>query len=99
MSSKVCFYFVSIYFSYVTTSRCAGYKNKLQLGKTYLPDPMTDLKTGWMSEEEGRHEWPPTMYADIVNYLLDRNERTLEHRLLGDYKAGKASSYFASGKG
>lgn len=38
------------------------------------------------------------MYADMAKYLIiDKNERSLESRLVGDYKDGKGFSYFTSG--
>ena len=62
-----------------------------------LPDPLSDLTTGWLSEEHGMKLWPPTMHSDMQEYLIDRGERSLQKRLLGDYKDGKAFSYFDSG--
>lgn len=61
-----------------------------------LPDPLTDLKTGWHGEKEGMELWPPCMYADIATYLVDVTEKSLRERLLTDYKEGKAYSYFDS---
>ena len=34
------------------------------------------------------------MYSDMAEYLVDRGERSLQKRLMGDYKDGKAFSYF-----
>ena len=61
-----------------------------------LPDPMSDLLTGWVGEGPGMSMWPPTMYGDIAEYLVDSSERDLRTRLLTDYKEGKAFSYFDS---
>uniref|UniRef100_A0A8C6SKJ6 SWIM-type domain-containing protein n=1 Tax=Neogobius melanostomus TaxID=47308 RepID=A0A8C6SKJ6_9GOBI len=40
--------------------------------------------------------WPPTMLTDISAFLRLKDEVELEKRLMGDYKEGKAYSYFAS---
>lgn len=61
-----------------------------------LPDPFTDLSAGWTGETQGISLWPPTMYGDISEYLVDKNERDLRTRLLTDYKDGKGFSYFDS---
>jgi hypothetical protein len=61
-----------------------------------LPDPITDLKTGWHGEKDGMELWPPCMYVDIASYLVDITERALRDRLMTDYKEGKAYSYFDS---
>lgn len=66
-----------------------------------LPDPMFDLKDGWLVESEGCSKWPPTMYHDICEYLDDEKlgleRKELRRRLMTDYKEGKAYSYFSSG--
>ncbi|XP_019625005.1 PREDICTED: uncharacterized protein LOC109470485 [Branchiostoma belcheri] len=41
--------------------------------------------------------WPPTMYGDMAEYLVANGEVQLQKRLMGDYKDGKAFSYFDSG--
>ena len=41
-------------------------------------------------------EWPPTMYGDLAEYLVQKGERDLRTRLLTNYKEGKADSYFDS---
>ena len=63
---------------------------------SYLPDPFSDLSGGWVGETSGVSLWPPTMYGDLAEYLVDKNERELRSRLLTDYKEGKAFSYFDS---
>ena len=34
-----------------------------------LPDPFTELVSGWMDESSGMATWPPTMIQDISVYL------------------------------
>jgi len=83
---------------FILPFRCSDYKSLLTLADgTILPDPLCDLPTPWIREETGRHQWPSTMYCDMAKYLIDRGERDLERRLMGDYKDGKAFSYFDAG--
>ena len=79
-------------------SKANDYRNLLCVGGVQLPDPVTDLTTGWLNEKEGQSLWPPTMYADIAEYILtltgpDKKHEELRKRLLSDYKEGKAYSY------
>ena len=61
-----------------------------------LPDPLSDLKTDWVGEAKGISEWPPCIYSDISEYLINSGEKDLRTRLMTDYKEGKAYSYFDS---
>lgn len=77
--------------------RLSEYGRLLTVPSGYvLPDPITELKTGWCGEKDCMELWPPCMYADIASYLVDVTERALRERLLTDYKEGKAYSYFNS---
>ena len=70
--------------------------------KDLLPDPIAELKHGWIGEQNGLSQWPPCMYFDIAQYLMsqedliDGAEETLKRQLMTDYKEGKAYSYFDS---
>ncbi|XP_019642777.1 PREDICTED: uncharacterized protein LOC109484038, partial [Branchiostoma belcheri] len=77
--------------------RCEDYRSLLTVDGRQLPDPFVDLKSGWKKEEEGMQHWPPTMYGDMAEYLVANGEVQLQKRLMGDYKDGKAFSYFDSG--
>ncbi|KAK7089418.1 uncharacterized protein [Littorina saxatilis] len=71
------------------------YKSKLTVdGETY-PDPAT-FDDGWLSEETGRFSWPSLYISDISDYLKKTaaNQIDLIHRLLNNYKEGKAYRYF-----
>ncbi|CAL9683155.1 unnamed protein product [Knipowitschia caucasica] len=67
----------------------------LTVGDKQIADPLT-ATDGWLNEVRGLKLWPPCMSADIAEYLLNRDEKSLLHRLRNDYKEGKAFSYFAS---
>ena len=41
--------------------------------------------------------WPPTMFADMAEYIVNHGDRPLPQRLLPDYKENKVYSYFYSG--
>ena len=60
-----------------------------------IPDPLK-LGSDWECEKDATSKWPPCLWVDINNYLLDHDERNLLTRLKNDYKEGKAFSYFAS---
>ncbi|XP_066268534.1 bile acid-CoA:amino acid N-acyltransferase-like [Branchiostoma lanceolatum] len=78
-----------------TDSRlCEDYRSLLTIDGKKVPDPLEDLKSGWQTEGEGMQHWPPTMYADMAEYLVASGEVDLRKRLMGDYKDGKAFSYF-----
>ncbi|XP_066303858.1 uncharacterized protein [Branchiostoma lanceolatum] len=74
--------------------RCEDYRSLLTIDGKKVPDPLVDLKSGWQTEGEGMQHWPPTMYADMAEYLVASGEVDLRKRLMGDYKDGKAFSYF-----
>ena len=66
-------------------------------GSTY-PDPLTALKDGWISEKDGMKMWPPTMYYDICEFILnDTKELDLARRVFRDYKEKKGFSFVSSG--
>ena len=81
--------------------RACVYSDFLKTDDGVLPDPLHDLRDGWVGESEGRAMWPPTMYHHISDYLDNEKfglrRKELRARLLTDYKEGKAYSYFASG--
>ncbi|KAJ8277864.1 hypothetical protein GJAV_G00081000 [Gymnothorax javanicus] len=52
----------------------------------------TDRHPGWIGEETGVHLWPPCMFSDMSEYLINSGERDLQTRLLTDYKDGKLAS-------
>lgn len=54
-----------------------------------LPDPFT-LDTGWLNEEAGISRWPHLYFMDIAQYLETKMTTELHHRLLNEYKQGKA---------
>jgi len=72
------------------------YRSLLSTPEGVLPDPFQDLTTGWLGEEPGIKQWPPTMQFDIAQFLLKNGDQNLTKRLMSDYKEGKAFSYFAS---
>lgn len=79
--------------------KVCSYSSLLTIDGTKLPDPFTELLNDWVTEADGVTQWPPTMHHEIAVYLLqsDDQDGQLSRRLLGDYKEGKAYSYFASG--
>lgn len=65
------------------------YKQKLLVGGVVLPDPFA-MKTGWVNEKEGMPLWPNLYLTDIVQYLNMNTPRELVHKLMNEYKQGKA---------
>lgn len=79
----------------IYVSCAVDYTSLLQCGAVTIPDPLHDLTDGWKGEQVGLALWPPTMHIDIAQYLLSKFQgQDLTKRLLGDYKEGKAYSYF-----
>ena len=73
------------------------YQAKLVVGGAVLPDPFS-IKSGWTGETtEGMAKWPPLYFHDISEYLQSCNSDNLYHRLVNEYKEGKAYRYFACG--
>lgn len=75
------------------------YKELLKCGEKILPDPMSELKDGWLGESQGLICWPPTSIVELSNHLGRYDEAnqpatSQKSRLLSDYKEGKAYSYF-----
>ncbi len=60
-----------------------------------IPDPFL-LKNGWLKEESGICNWPPTSYPEIFNFLSFPPSE-LTNNDLSDYKTYKAYSYYANG--
>lgn len=60
-----------------------------------LPDPLKDLQD-WIGEVDGVRNWPPCMYANIAAYLLEKEQKDLLNRLIGDYKEGVLSYFWLS---
>ena len=73
------------------------YQNLLESNMGRVPDPFTELTTGWQKEAEGIVHWPPIMQFDISEFLFQNSDnRELGKRLVSDYNEEKAYSYFAS---
>lgn len=73
------------------------YLELLSINEETIPDPL--FLKGWVSEQTGITQWPPTMYFDIAEYLSSASPSDfgdLKKRLMTDYKEGKAYSYFDS---
>ena len=67
--------------------KAASYQRLLYVDNdNKLPDPVTDLEDGWVGEEHGIKLWPPILQCDITEYLLTRDDRDIEKRMLSDYK-------------
>lgn len=71
------------------------YELLLQDSKTgqILPDPKDECKVfNWIGEKNGVKLWPPVFLSDITLFLMKAQPGTssLEHRLLNEYKQGKA---------
>jgi hypothetical protein len=64
------------------------YKAKLVVENDVLPDPFT-LDSGWM-DEGSKVCWPSVYFQDIVDLLRLSTASELYHRLLNEYKQGKA---------
>ena len=84
------------------------YAELLQIDAKRIPDPIGELKSGWIGEKKGALQWPPVSYKEIADWLLNEApctseprggntplRKSLHQRLLSDYK-GKAYSYFQS---
>ncbi|KAK7090434.1 uncharacterized protein [Littorina saxatilis] len=71
------------------------YKRKLAVDGDVYPDPAT-FEDGWLTEETGRFSWPSIYISDISDYLKKTaaSKTDLVHRLLNNYKEGKAYRYF-----
>ena len=73
------------------------YQSLLNVNGEQLPDPFTELKDNWFSEENGVEKWPPILQMQIAEFILTAEQGSdLGKRLLSDYKEGKAFSYFDS---
>ena len=73
------------------------YQSLLNVNGEQLPDPFTELKDNWISEEKGVEKWPPILQMQIAEFILTAEQGSdLGKRLLSDYKEGKAFSYFDS---
>ena len=73
------------------------YQSLLNVNGEQLPDPFTELKDNWISEETGVEKWPPILQMQIAEFILTAEQGCdLGKRLLSDYKEGKAFSYFDS---
>ncbi|KAL5006729.1 hypothetical protein ScPMuIL_015535 [Solemya velum] len=70
------------------------YKRKLIVEKEIIPDPFS-LDSGWISEGQGITKWPSVYFMDIANYLQSKTPAELIHRLMNEYKEGKAYRYFS----
>ncbi|XP_045161885.2 uncharacterized protein LOC123526703 [Mercenaria mercenaria] len=69
------------------------YKAKLHVDKEVVPDPFS-LKVGWKGEKTGMRLWPPVYITDISAYLNCSTPKEVIHRILNEYKQGKAYRYF-----
>ena len=67
---------------------------------TKLPDPLVELKDGWLGEDTGLTSWPPIFLSDITKYLMADHpgkDVQLHERLINEYKEGKAYRLYDSG--
>jgi hypothetical protein len=77
--------------------RSRQYTDILVVNGSPIPDPLNLPKESWIREKDGIKMWPPIMYWDICNFLKFSGQPSdLADRLMGDYKEGKAYSYFSS---
>ena len=64
------------------------YKAKLLISDIVLPDPFS-LQTGWFNEDSIKL-WSSLYLTDIVQYLTAGNQKQIVHKLVNEYKKGKA---------
>ena len=72
------------------------YKTKLKIADQIIPDPFS-LKSGWNGEKNGLASWPSIYITDISHFLHKMTTNEIVHRLLNEYKEGKAFRYFENG--
>ena len=73
------------------------YQSLLNVNGEQLPDPFTELKDNWISEETGVEKWPPILQMQIAEFILTAEQGSdLGKRRRSDYKEGKAFSYLDS---
>ena len=65
------------------------YTSKLLVGEVAFPDPFT-IKSGWIGERDSIPLWPNLYLTDIAKYMEMNTPETFVHRLLTEYKQGKA---------
>lgn len=68
------------------------YKTKLVVEGKVLPDPL-GITDGWLDEGQGMEKWPCLYFDDMATYLRMKTPQELCHRLLNEYKEGKAYRY------
>lgn len=75
------------------------YKDLLELDSVNYPDPLAELKENWIGEKDGMKLWPPTMYFDMCEFLLNDTKTgvDLATRVFKDYKEKKGFSFLSSG--
>lgn len=74
------------------------YQDLLTVQNEKYPDPLAEIKDGWLSESAGMKTWPPTMYYDVCEFLLnDTKGVDLARRVFKDYKQKKGFSFLTSG--
>jgi hypothetical protein len=54
-----------------------------------MPDPFS-LEDGWLDEGQGMTNWPSVYFENMANFLRTKTPEDLQHRLLNEYKEGKA---------
>ncbi|KAH3885438.1 hypothetical protein DPMN_009432 [Dreissena polymorpha] len=69
------------------------YSAKLRVDGGVLPDPMM-LKSGWKGENAGMNLWPSIYITDISAYIDGTSPSAVVHKLMNEYKLGKAYRYF-----
>ncbi|XP_052261521.1 uncharacterized protein LOC127865652 [Dreissena polymorpha] len=72
------------------------YKRKLEVEGEVIPDPFA-LSSGWKGEGAGMSLWPSVYVTDIAKFLKCSTPNEVVHRLLNEYKQGKAYRYFENG--
>ncbi|KAK3108167.1 hypothetical protein FSP39_002441, partial [Pinctada imbricata] len=71
------------------------YRAKLRLlNGEIIPDPFT-LEDGWLGETTGLPSWPSLYIMDIATFLNCRGPSDIVHRVMNEYKEGKAYRYFS----
>jgi hypothetical protein len=71
------------------------YKAKLILPNgDIIPDPFS-LEDGWIGEASGISKWPSLYIMDIATFLNCNKPSDVVHRVLNEYKEGKAYRYFS----
>ena len=77
--------------------RADKYRSLLTIEGTLLPDPLTNLQNEWVGEARGLSLWPPCMFGDRAEYLVDSGEIDLKTRLLTTKRGRHSPTSIQSG--